>query len=226
VFSIPFAAYDVFGYLAAGAVALGGLQQLTGFPALYGRSLTAIETGAAILAMYVAGQLVATPSEAVLEDWLLHRVVGPPSEILFRRRQSRWRYAFPGYHEALTPATRDRVLSRAEEHGVKGAGEQLFQLARHSQRVTGDQQAMSRLATFLAQYGCARNIAFVCLLLGPALLIKARWEHQQNLAFYGVASLVVGITFVYRFLKFYRLYSSVVFNQFGRVADVDEGSVH
>ena len=120
---------------AAGAVALAGLQQLIGFPVLLGRSLTPIETGAAILAMYRdRATRRRNAVEAVLEDWLLHRIVGPLSEVLFRRRQSRWGYAFPGFHEALTPAARQRVLSRAEEQGVTGAGEQLFQLARRGQR--------------------------------------------------------------------------------------------
>lgn len=226
MFSIPFAAYDVFGYLAAGAVTITGVQLLFDFPGVLGRDLTAIESGVALLSMYVAGQLVATPAETILEDWLVHRVIGPPSDVLFRSRPGRWSYLFPGYHEPLPSQITERVRAEAGRAGITGVGEPLFQLARHSERVTTDAQAVSRLATFLAQYGFARNIAFVCLVLGPALLIQARWHHQPNAAAYGVIAIIVGVVFVYRFLKFYRAYSLVVFHRFGVLRDALASPLH
>ena len=224
--SVPLAAYDVLGYLSAGAALAAGLGYILGFPTFFGRDLTPVETGGAVLAMYVAGQFIATPSQAILEAWFVHRIVGAPSEVLFRSRHSRWRYVFPGYHRGLPHPIADRVRERALMFGVTRPGQAMFSLARHSEMVTSDAQAMERIATFLAQYGFARNLAFVAIALAPALLLKARWYHEPNAAYIGVASLLVGIVFVYRFLKFYRAYSLAVFHRFGAVTHADASSLH
>jgi len=216
--SVPFASYDFFGYLASGLVAIGGLQLLTGFPSVFGRDLGPFGTATAILAIYVAGQMAATPSKALLEDLLVHRVLRPPSQLLFAANETPrplvYRLLFPAYHRALPAAIASRARSRAAVASITEIGEPLFLYARFSDRVRGDQATLKKLDVFVGQYGFARNLAFVCLVFGMALLLKARWLHEPNIASYGLSGVVVGVLLVYRFLKFYRQYSFEVFNCF------------
>jgi hypothetical protein len=56
-----------------------------GFPRVLGQDLRPIEVVALLLAMYVGGQLIATPSKAVLEDGFVEKILGRPNVNLFRQ---------------------------------------------------------------------------------------------------------------------------------------------
>jgi hypothetical protein len=100
---VTLGAYDVFGYLAAGLVAVGGLQLLTGFPPVFGAKLDAFGIAAALVGVYVTGHIIATPAKALLEDWLLVKVLGSPTAFLLgQRKGSRAaKLLFPAYHKPL-----------------------------------------------------------------------------------------------------------------------------
>jgi hypothetical protein len=217
--NIPFVGYDFFGYLSCGLVVVGGLQLLTGFPPVFGADLGAFGTAAAILAVYVAGQMAATPAKAIFEDVLVHRILRPPSEVLFynvarvRQRPVR-RLLFRGYHRALPTAIGQRVRERAASEGIRDMGESLFLHVCYSNRIRADERTMKKLETFVAQFGFARNLAFTCIVFGLALLVKARITHELDAAYYGASGVVVGGLLVFRFLMFYRQYSFEMFNRY------------
>src|SRR5262245_5265170 len=107
---VPFAAYDFFGYLASGFLLIIGMELALGFPRVLGQDLKPIDVVALLLAVYVAGQLVASPSKAVLEDGLVDKVLGRPNVNLFRAKCPWLRgILFSGFYKPLPAEIRDRV---------------------------------------------------------------------------------------------------------------------
>ena len=210
---IPFDPYDFFGYLASGLLVVVGMDLVLGFPEIIDQELTAVETAVLILAVYIAGQLTATPAKALLEDFVVDKLLQRPNVSLFRSKTPwiRW-FLFPGFHKPLPDSVQQKVLSRAESEGVKETGEPLFLHVRYDARITGNEELMTKLDSFLNKYGFARNMAFVSLLVGLALLIKYQVDPRPVLLQYGLSALVVALLLFYRYLKFFRQYSFEMFN--------------
>jgi hypothetical protein len=216
---IPFDPYDVFGYLAAGFLVLVGLQLTIGFPPVFGRDFKLVESVALLLAAYVAGQLVATPAKAILEDLLVGRILGRPSVNLLQETPPRLGWLlFPGFYVPLPPDARRCVLEKAKAEGVTQPGEDLFLLARYCPLTLGDSRLMGRLGAFLNQYGFSRNLSFAALVVGIAMLLVPAVlpGHEPQLWKYGITILVAGVLLLYRYLKFYRQYSYELFNTYAR----------
>ena len=120
---IPFDPYDFFGYLASGLLVVVGMDLVLGFPEIIDQELTAVETAVLILAVYIAGQLTATPAKALLEDFVVDKLLRRPNVTLFRRKTPwiRWLF-FPGFHKPLPDSVQQKVLIRAESEGIKETG--------------------------------------------------------------------------------------------------------
>src|SRR3954451_18623482 len=97
---IPFDAYDFFGYLASGLLVIVGMQLAFGFPNVLGRDLKPFDMIALVFGMYIAGQLVATPAKAMLEDIVVDKLLKRPAVNLFRAKRPwlRW-ILFPGFYK-------------------------------------------------------------------------------------------------------------------------------
>jgi hypothetical protein len=213
---IPFATYDFFGYLASGFLLVIGMELTLGFPRVLGQQLGPIDVVALLLAVYVAGQLVATPSKAVLEDGLVEKVLGRPNVNLFRRKRPPLRgILFPGFYKPLPPVVQERILRRVKNEGNPSTGETLFLHVRYSTEVRADEKLQARLDTFLNLYGFARNLAFASLVLSAALGARL-WllGIDPTLVKYAVTAFVVGVLLLYRYLKFFRQYSYELFNAY------------
>ena len=212
---IPFDVYDFFGYLASGAVIVVGLELVFGFPHVLGRDLKLVDSLLLLLAVYVSGQLIATPAKALLEDGLIDKILGRPSINLFRERRP-WTggLLFPGFYMPLPEQIQKKILSKAERQGVSTRGEALFLHVRYSPDILKNDKLMAKLDSFRDKYGFARNLAFTSLLLGLTLLIKGRLVSNPELTRYAVTALIVGILLVYRYLKFFRQYSFEMFNTY------------
>jgi hypothetical protein len=218
VSNLPFDAYDFFGYLASGLLLLVGLERAFGFPRVLGADFKVVDSAVLLLAVYVAGQLIAGPAKTVLEDLVIGRVLGRPNVNLLhaRRRQGMWPVLFPGFYAPLPEEIRDRVLGRAKREGINGAGEALFLHVRYSAAILSDEKLMARLKGFLGQYGFARNLAFTSLLIAAVMPAKI-WlapPAPPGLAREALVTLGVGILLFYRFLKFYRQHSFELFNTY------------
>lgn len=215
---VPFAAYDFFGYLASGFLLIIGMELAVGFPRVLGQDLKPIDVVALLLAVYVAGQLVAGPSKTVLEDGLVEKVLGRPNVNLFRAKRPwlRW-ILFPGFYKPLPSDIRERVLARAAGEGIAGTGEALFLHVRYSPDIRTDEKLLGRLDTFLNLYGFARNLAFTSLLVGVTLGAQAWWFRvEPSLSKYAITALALGILLLYRYLKFFRQCSYELFNTYAR----------
>ena len=209
----PFDPYDFFGYLSSGLIVIVGMDLVLGFPQIIGQELTPVEAAVLILAVYVAGQLTATPAKALLEDFIVDKLLQRPNVNLFRRKTSwiRW-LLFPGFYKPLPDGIQKKVLARAESEGVTGTGEALFLHVRYDATITGNERLMAKLGSFLNKYGFARNLAFVSVMVGLALLGKYYLNPSPILLQYGLSALVGAVLLFYRYLKFFRQYSFELFN--------------
>ncbi len=215
----PFSPYDFFGYLASGYLILIAASVLFGIPPMLGRDLKVVESLALALAAYIVGQMVATPSKALLEDAVVGKLLDRPNVNLFREPPPKLgELLFPGYYVALPPAARRAVLDKARPDGVTEPGEDLFLLARFSPATLANAALMTRLGSFLNLYGFNRNLCFSAIIAGMALLAASRFlgDPEGKLWKYGVGSLLGGVFLFYRYLKFYRQYSYELFNTYGR----------
>lgn len=216
---LPFSPYDFFGYLASGLLLVVGMDLIFGFPPVLGRNFTVVESAILLLVVYVAGQMIATPAKAFLEDLLVARILRRPNINLLERKKPWLRgLIFPGYYQPLSEQAQKRVLTRAESEGIEGIGEDLFLHVRYNPQVLENVKLMDRMNGFLNQYGLHRNLSFTALLLGAALLLKFKLTSEVNpeLAKYAAASLGAGVLLFYRYLKFFRQYSYELFNTYGR----------
>ncbi len=215
---LPFDPYDFFGYLSSGLSILVGMDVVLGFPHVLGRDFKIVESALLIIATYVVGQIIATPSRALLEDGIVDKVLKRPNINLFREKRPRIRnLLFPGFYQPLPTQTRVKILRKAKDEGVEGIGEDLFLHVRYSQTVVQDQKLGEKLNSFINKYGFSRNLSFSALLVGIGCLIKINLfpDSDANLAKYAIAAFVTAILLFYRYLKFFKQYSYEMFNFYG-----------
>jgi hypothetical protein len=216
--NLPFDPYDFFGYLASGLLILVGMELALGFPHLIGQKLTAVDSLMVLLAAYVAGQLSATPAKALLEQGLAAQLLGRPSENLVSGSSpNRARWLFRDYFTPLPLTARDGLTAKLAKAGFDGDGEDLFIFVRYAPEIRSDSSLMSRLDMFRNRYGFARNLAFASLVVGTALLAVSCAKNNGDVFRYGLVALVASVLLVYRFLKFFRMYSFELFNTYARL---------
>jgi hypothetical protein len=213
---LPFDPYDFFGYLASGLLVLFGLEFVSGVPTISGRDLKTLDLVVALLAAYVAGQLIATPARAVLEVVLVGKALGPPSVTLMAARQkSIWRFMFPGYFQPLPDSVRAKIIDKARSEGLSAPeGEALFLHIRFRDYMRADSTLSSRLNSFLNTYGFSRNLAFSSFLFGLATTISAPPDLSDAKLRYGLMGIAAGLLLTYRYLKFFRQYTYELFNTY------------
>jgi hypothetical protein len=211
----PFDPYDFFGYLAAGFLVILGMDLVLGFPHVIGQDLKVLDLTALLLAVYVAGQLVATPAKALLEDLIVDRVLERPNVNLFRsRRRGLRRILFPGFYKPFPESIRSRILAKAEGENVKGLGEGLFLHVRYHPQILSNEKLIAKLGSFIDKYGFARNLAFTSFIVGLALLVKFKITRNPELIRYGLTAVTAAVLLFYRYLKFFRQYSYEMFNTY------------
>lgn len=212
---IPFDPYDFFGYLASGLLLVVGMDLILGFPRVLGQDFKIVDGAVLLLAIYIAGHLVATPAKAVLEDGIVEKVLARPNVNLFRKKRPwvRW-LLFPGFYKPLPEPIQRRILAKAESESIRSAGEALFLHVRYSPEILSNDKLITKLDSFINKYGFARNLAFTSVLVGAAILVKSRLLPDPILVRYGWTALIAGVLLFYRYLKFFRQYSYEMFNTY------------
>lgn len=212
---LPLAPYDFFGYLASGFLFAGACQLAFGFPKVLGQQINAIDGLFLLLTVYIMGHVLAMPAKAVLEDFLVDKILQRPTVNLFRgKRPSMRGLIFPGYYKPLPPDARSKIVERLKNEGIHGFGEDTFQRVRFSHEITSDEKILSRLDGFRNQYGLTRNLSFTLLIVGSMMLTRNHYAPSPELASYGVTAYVVSALLLYRYLKFFRQYSYEMFNHY------------
>jgi hypothetical protein len=210
---IPFDPYDFFGYLASGLLTIVGMQLVFGFPRVLGQDLKLVDSVFLLLAVYVTGQIIATPAKAFFEDLVVDKILQRPSDNLLRTKRPLIRgILFPGFYKPLPEPVRMKFLERKDLEAISGNGESLFLSIRYKPAVLENESLLKRLDTFISKYGFSRNLSFSSLLVGFALLWKGLSGRDPQTLTYSLAALIVGILLFYRYLKFFRQYSYELFN--------------
>jgi hypothetical protein len=220
---IPFGVYDFFGYLASGFLVLAALDLVFTGGSVLKSDMQLLPGLFWLVVAYVTGHIVANTSSFVLERALVQRVLGRPHQVLFEVPARRnWSRLFPGYYEALPQETRERVLKKANERaGITQPGPGLF--FHCFAFVRGDEDARGRLDSFLSLYGFSRNVATAAAI--AVLVLAADFISMESVEValhsvefrWAVAAAVAAVGLLYRYLKFFRLYSVEVFIRYAEL---------
>ena len=214
---LPLHPYDFFGYLGSGLLVVVGMQFVLGFPDVLGHDFQVVDGAILFLSVYVAGQMMATPAKAVLEDIVVEKILGRPHTVLFGDKKPPIRgFLFSGYYKQLPESVKKAVLSKSASSGKQLEGESLFLYVRFTPSIRDDERLISRLGGFLNQYGFNRNLAFTSVVIGSALVLKSHASADPLLFRYGLTVLIAGVVLFYRYLKFFRQYSYELFNSYAR----------
>lgn len=211
---LPFDPYDFFGYIASGLVLVALAQVVFGFPRVIGAELKPFDIAITVLAVYMAGQIAAGPAKFVLEDILVHKVLGSPAANLLSSRAPRFRrLLFPGFYRPLPYVVRTKIQRKLEAMSpVPHDPEGVFLTVRYCPAVLENENLISRIDKFRDLYGFNRNISFSLMFASAFLFIFGHVQQKPALINFGTAASAAGVLLLYRFLKFYRQYSYELLN--------------
>ena len=102
---------------------------------------------------------------------------------------------------------------------MKNDREALFHHARIIARQS--RETWEKGEVFLNLYGFCRNLSFVLLVGSPVLLVSGLLSERREVALLGAGLGAVGVGMLYRFLKFYRLYTFELFSAYPDLAPAD-----
>lgn len=213
----PFDPYDFFGYIANGLLLIVGLNLIIGVPNILGKDLKPLDMLALSLAVYIAGQIIASPAKWLLEGILVTFILKTPSVNLManRDKKSFLKLFFPGYYETLPITTQNKIIEKVQKEGLNiYNGEELFVHIRYQENMLSDSNLISRLNTFLNKYGFNRNLCFTSMLFGICILIFKEFNIATSITKYGILFVFTSIFLFYRYIKFFRLYSFELFNTY------------
>jgi hypothetical protein len=209
---IPFSVYDFFGYLAVGFLVLVSLDYSSGGGWLLKDTIAPIYVLLWVVIAYIVGHIVAHIASSLLEHLFLRKFLGSPEEHLFGDSTRTWKTKlFPATFKPFPKATQERILARAVECRAPKSGRALFfhchAIVKH-QAVTRD-----RMNIFLALYGFCRNTSMASTLAACSLIVSHILfpSTAPDLIPWLPATLVVAVGMLYRYLKFFRHYTTEVF---------------
>jgi len=219
---LRFSDYDVFAYLASGAIALAIADLLFSTSFIVGAEWTVAQGVLTIFAGFVLGQVLASPSAWLLEDLFVRKLLGRPNEVLMGARPIGGVRGFlaktilGNFYTPLHPSVQTRLSAIMTTHRLTDA-EALFWLA--FSEAKAEPIAYSRMSSFLNQYGFARNMTFVLFLGGIALVVVGAMTDpptgaSDNRVAVGALALAAALGMIHRYLKFLRLYSVEVLTTF------------
>jgi hypothetical protein len=214
---IPFSTYDFFAYLSSGVVIIAAADYVWGLGLLTRGSMSSALAVVLVILAYVTGQIVAHFSSLVFEQFIVHRILRPPTTLLLggHPRSKILKWIFPNYHRVLPIATQQRIRAQFSARGFREEGEALFLHAYST--VTADERLQARLDGFRNQYGFARNMAFA-FLLSACAISEAHWYGRQGVRLrWAVLGALAGLSLFYRYLKFFRQYSYELFLRYAEL---------
>ncbi|GGE21796.1 hypothetical protein GCM10011529_30540 [Polymorphobacter glacialis] len=169
---LRFSDYDVFAYVVSGFAAIVAWDRVFTTHYVVGAKWSVPDGIIVIVAAYVIGQILASPSSWLLERRLVRRALGRPADVLMQGKPtSGWRGALArsvlaDYYAPLDAATAGRLRELMDAESIK-SGEALFWRAYPTAKA--HPVAYARLEAFLKLYGFCRNLAFVALIAAVAL---------------------------------------------------------
>jgi hypothetical protein len=228
----PFTDYDFYAYLTAGMVFIAACDYSLAGQVLIDRSeWTLVQIVFWTAVAYLAGQLLAAPSSALLEHFVVRTVLRPPIAIQLGLIERRWRervvaFLFANREYAPLPKEiRGRIIERAAkaldvEIDSLSDPEAIFGVAYLVARRSED--AVSRMDQFRNLYGFSRNISFVGLLAAGIIGYRYWQSPAADVGYFLFGSLLLAIGMFGRFVKFYAAFGAEVLRAFGTSESVKE----
>lgn len=203
---IPFNVYDFFAYLSSGAVLAAAVDYAYGSAILVQKDVPTLLLLGTLLLCYALGHFVSQLGAFIVEHWFARSILKPPFENLFNNKEISCakRLLFPGYCSPIPEATLEKVKSRANQSEVDSYGEELFYHI--YQNVTRTPRAAERIDLFLNMYSFSRNFS-TGLGVSTVILFGAKFAGKPINIWVPICGIVLSVTFFYRFLKFYRIFS-------------------
>lgn len=214
----PFTNYDFYAYLTSGLLLFFACDLIYNNAELFFRDdWSFIATAAVVAVAYALGQIMAIPSSLIIEHLVVGKVIAKPITVQLAESASWYQkvlgFSVGRYYQPFSKSMRELVMSKAKkklnipsEQNVKDT-EDIFQVAYTIARK--DEDVRTRLDDFRNQYGFARNLTFVTLLI--ILLMYA-----ENVLTWDTFALftVLAILFFLRFLKFLSAYHAEIVRTF------------
>lgn len=214
----PFTNYDFYAYLTSGLLLLFAWDFIFNGANLFLRDDWSFVSSAAVVATaYVLGQIIAIPSSLIVEHFIVGTVIAKPITVQLSD-SAKWYQKVLGflvgrYYEPLNESMRDTVFSKAKEklnipegENIKNT-ESIFQVAYSAARK--DEDVRTRMDDFRNQYGFARNLTFV-------MLVIIFFMYMQSMLTWQILALLILVTFLLflRFLKFYAAFHAEIVRAF------------
>lgn len=214
----PFTTYDFYAYLTSGLLLIFAWDFIFNNSSLFLRDDWSFVASTAVVAVaYVLGQIIAIPSSLFVEHFIVGTLIAKPIVVQLSDSQ-KWYQKILGflvgrYYEPFDTSIKALVVLKAKNKlNIPEAGnikntESIFQVAYSTARK--DEDVRTRMDDFRNQYGFARNLTFVALLIIFLLFEKSilTWEIL-------VLLLTVSFLLFLRFLKFYAAFQAEVVRAF------------
>ncbi len=232
---LKFSDYDAFAYVACGVVAFAISDVLFDTRLVFTSGWTFSEGLLFLIAAYLAGHLVASPSSWVLEKLFVGKVLGAPTAHLIGlgppgRLGASLRPLFRGYFAEM-PKKQLSAVAQSENltanNSVDGVFWRAYVVARHNPI------SSARMESFLKLYGFCRNMSFLglatfvgALYIGVSNWCEGGWHDlvETHLVM-STAAGIVWLVLLLRYLKFYRLYALEVLLAYAKsISDKDRRS--
>jgi hypothetical protein len=137
--------------------------------------------------------------------------LGYPAQNLFQEGARR---PFKHYRSPISKAIAEAINKKYERMSANSASDDAMFLYCYHLVKEQCPKAAGRLDTFLYLYGFARNLSLAFFLSTGICASAAVLLGRKPLWWIAGASLLAGITFLFRYLKFYRHFSVEVFSSF------------
>lgn len=203
---LQFSTYDFFGYLISGTLFLVYIDSLVGHNWLKGGDLTVAQSAFWTMVAYVFGHMLSSPAKVFIERLLARKMLGHPTAIILGIYENGVKkLLFPGYFQRLPDFTCDKIKTALPSHLINGPPEAIFFESYSISRTKP--VILERMNSFMNLYGFSRNISFSSLVVLLLSIISNIFGQKDINCYLQIVLGIIFITFFYRFLKFYHLYS-------------------
>ncbi len=214
----PFTSYDFYAYLSAGIFLILAFDiYYTGGSFTFYAEWNFFRSIILVAGGYIVGQVIAIPSQVLLEDFLARTVIKSPTAALLSKKKPlpAWILCWAGrYYKPFPSQLQKKIIDKAsKELSIKlGDARQheddiflhAFEIARKNPDIA------QRMDDFRNQYGFARNMCFTFLVATPLLYAQNTLEFK----YIWVISGILAAGMFLRFLKFYSTFAAEVLRNF------------
>jgi hypothetical protein len=246
--------YDVLAYLIAGLAAIAACDLVFGSRIFFRGSDWGVSRVTILIVVgYVAGHVISVFSTWIVEENLVGRGLGRPTQYLMKQNCSPapppqgfvtfFAATYVGYFTPLECNTQAKIDERLQRDGKRELGDgahdaDLFWHAYNSAKQNED--GFERIVTFHQEYNFSRNMSFVAFLAALAVVVQWRrrapisiedwkehgvpdWMKKRSSLF--IIFLFVGAVMFARYLYFYRAHSIEILTSYGYGVEAKDGAV-